>query len=414
MLRWLSRLTLLLAVLALPLPGHANESLRPAAVVNDEVISVLDLEMRIRLAMLTSGLRDTPRQRERIGPQVLQNLIDERLQMQEAESLGISVSEEEVDDRIERIASGNNMSARQLLRQLESSGVLPQAFREQIRTNIAWQKIVGQQIRPEVQVSQEEIEDAIQRLRSQEGEQQMRAREIFLSIDSAEEEPRARENAQRLVQQLRQGANFEALAREFSQSATASVGGDLGWVTGQGLPESVAERLENASRGEVLGPIRAFNGLYIVQLMDRRRVSAGEEEVQLRQLVIDVPQDASDSDLQSTAQRLSELAGDLDSCEEMTQVGERLSGVSSTDLGTVSTANLPDELRVAISDLSVGTASQPMRLADGLSVLMVCEREFSGVDRGQISRNLTRERLNLRIQRRMRDLRRDAHVDIRI
>lgn len=416
MIRWLSRLTLLVAVFALPfpVPGHANETLRPAAVVNDEVISVLDLEMRVRLALLTSGLPDSQQQRQRVAPQVLENLIDERLQMQEARRVGVEVSSEEVDEQVQRIARGNNMSTRQLTQSLENSGVMPQIFREQIRANIAWQKVVGQRIRPEVQLGPEEVEGAVERLRAQEGEQQMQAREIFLAVGGPEAEQRVRNTAERLIQQLEQGADFEALAREFSQSATAPVGGDLGWVTAQGLPQAVADELNNARNGEIVGPVRTFSGIHIVQLMDRRRITAGEERVHLQQLFIETPPDASAEELDAAMGRLREVSREIDSCGEMSALADRIGGIGSGDLGTVDTANLPDELRSAISGLSLGAPSEPMQIGDGISVLMVCEREYAGVDRDQISDNLMRERLNLRIQRHMRDLRRDAHVDIRI
>jgi peptidyl-prolyl cis-trans isomerase SurA len=414
MMRGLRSLLLALAIIGLATPATAQQALRAAALVNDEVISIMDLEMRVRLAMVASGISGSAEQRNRLAPQVLRSIIDERLQMQEAARLGIEAQDAEIDNAIARVAQQNNMAPRQFLDVLRRNGILPQVFRNQIRANLLWQKVVAREIRREIQISPEEVDAVVERLMAQEGERRLRVREIFLSIDSADEEQEVSATARRLTQQLRNGAEFSSLARQFSQAATAAVGGDLGWLTPGSLPDQVANTLDEMQPGQIAGPIRTFGGYYIVRLEDTRQIAAIEETVSLKQIYLPLPGDAASSDVEDARARAAELAGQVDSCESMSDVAKSAGSANSGELGEVKLSSLPENIRRAVADLPIDTPSRPIEVNAGIAVLMVCERSQSGIDRNQIRENLARQQLDLRAQRYMRDLRRAAHVDIRL
>ncbi|RMD61669.1 MAG: peptidyl-prolyl cis-trans isomerase, partial [Alphaproteobacteria bacterium] len=140
------------------LPASAQD-MRAAAVVNDEIISMLDVTMRLRLAILSSGAENTPEMRRRILPQIMRRLIDERLQAQEAKRLNIEVSEAQIDKAIARIAGQNNMTPDEFLDNLRRNGVYPEALRDQIRAQITWQMLIARRLRPNVQISDDEVEE---------------------------------------------------------------------------------------------------------------------------------------------------------------------------------------------------------------------------------------------------------------
>ncbi|RDD62407.1 peptidylprolyl isomerase [Ferruginivarius sediminum] len=414
MMRGLRSLLLALAIVGLAAPAAAQQALRAAALVNDEVISIMDLEMRVRLVMTASGISGSAEQRNRLAPQVLRSIIDERLQMQEAARLGIEAQDAEIDNAIARIAQQNNMAPRQFLDVLRRNGILPQVFRNQIRAKLLWQKVIAREIRREIQISPEEVDSVVERLMAQEGERRLRVREIFLSVDAGDEEQEVRATAQRLTQQLRNGAEFSSLARQFSQAATAAVGGDLGWLTPGSLPDQVANTLDEMQPGQIAGPIRTFGGYYIVRLEDTRQIAAIEETVNLKQIYLPLPGDAASSDIEEARARAEELAGQVDSCESMSNVAKSAGSANSGSLGEVKLSSLPENIRGAVADLPIDTPSRPIEVNAGIAVLMVCERSQSGIDRDQIRENLARQQLDLRAQRYMRDLRRAAHVDIRL
>jgi peptidyl-prolyl cis-trans isomerase SurA len=248
-----------------------NDLFRPAAVVNDDIISVLDLAMRLQLSIIAAGVDDTPEVRRRLTPQVLRGLIDERLQMQEAKRLDISVTDIQVAAALEQIAQQNNMTEGQFLTMLRNRGVIPTTLIEQIRAQIAWQGVVQLRIRPNVVIAPEEVEEVAGRLSSRQGAIERRVAEIFIPVETAAKEGEALTSANRLLDELRRGANFAGLARQFSQSGTASLGGDLGWVQDGELDVNLNEALLQMGPGNISPPIRTVTGFHILLLRDMRQ-----------------------------------------------------------------------------------------------------------------------------------------------
>ncbi|MGF1629553.1 MAG: peptidylprolyl isomerase [Kiloniellaceae bacterium] len=258
-------------------PALAQQDLfRPAAVVNDDVISVLDLAMRVQLAVIAAGVEDTQDIRQRLTPQVLNSLIDERLQMQEAKRLDIEVSDVQVAGALEQIAQQNNMTEGQFLTMLRNRGVIPTTLIDQIRAQIAWQAIIQRRLRPSVVIPTEEVEEVVTRLAARHGSIERRVAEIFIPVESTALEDEAQANANRLFEELRRGANFVGLARQFSQSGTAILGGDLGWVRDGELDDELNTILAQMGPGEVSVPIRTLSGFHILFLREMRR-NEGQE-----------------------------------------------------------------------------------------------------------------------------------------
>lgn len=270
---------LVVALVALVLAGGAlagradaqEDLFRPAAVVNDDIISVLDLAMRMQLAIIAAGVEDSQSVRRRLMPQVLDNLIDERLQMQEAKRLDIQVTDVQVAGALEQIAQQNNMTEGEFLTMLRNRGVIPTTLIDQIRAQIAWQHIVQRRVRPEVVVPPEEVEELVTRLAARRGAVERLVSEIFIPVESAATESEARADAMRLLEELQRGANFAGLARQFSQSGTAILGGDLGWVADGELGEELDSALAQMGPGEVSVPIRTLSGFHILLLRDMRK-----------------------------------------------------------------------------------------------------------------------------------------------
>jgi peptidyl-prolyl cis-trans isomerase SurA len=149
---------LLGCAIAVAVPAAAQETLRIAAIVNDDVISVRDLTARVSLTILASGLRDTPQIRARLAPQVLRRLIDERLQLQEAARLRLSVEDAAIARSLRDIEQRNNMPPGEFGRILNQTGVGLGAMIDQLRAGLLWRQVVARVLSPRVQVSDEEID----------------------------------------------------------------------------------------------------------------------------------------------------------------------------------------------------------------------------------------------------------------
>lgn len=404
------------AFVACPPAGQprAQDTLRAAAVVNDEVISVLDLVMRTRLAVLASGLKNTNEARNRLREQVLRGLIDERLQVQEADRLDISVDESQLETAIKGLAGRNNMTSDQFLQLLAQNQILPTALRNQIRSELTWQTVIQRRLRPTIEISDEEVDEFIGRFESRSGSVQLRVSEILLSVDSADQEQKVQEAAKRLTEELRNGASFAELARQFSQSATASVAGDLGWVQEAQLPDELDQALAQMQPGQVRGPIRTFGGYYLLWLRDRRQVSVGDATVDLRQLLFPLPANATQAQFQKAQTQASGAQPRIQGCDQIDAVAAELGLPGAKNLGTIKLSDLPPNIRKIVATLPIGLASEPIPISAGVSLLVICARENGGVDRELIRDSLVNQRLDLLSRRYLRDLRKAANVDIRL
>ncbi len=255
-------------------PAAAQDTLRIVALVNDEAITAIDLAARTQMLVASGQMQNTPEVQQRLRPQVLRALIDERLRQQAADREGIVVSQDRIDERMAQLAQSNNLSLGNFRTALAQNGIDPAWIEQQIRTEVAWSLLVSRKFRPGIIVTDEDIDNAQRQMRENQGTTQYRVAEIFLSIDDPNDTPAVQEAAQRLLEQLKQGANFGAVARQFSQAASAGNGGLLGWVAPSDLAPELAAAVETMAPGTVTGPIRSDGGLHIVALVDRRAAQA--------------------------------------------------------------------------------------------------------------------------------------------
>ena len=279
---------LLPIVLAPADPASGQETVGIAAVVNNEAISIPDLVARIDIAIVASRLQASDDLRRRLAPQVLRSLIDERLKAQEAERLGVTVSNAEMANARRSVEQRNGIAAGSLNEFLRGQGLDANSVTDQLRAEILWSKLVRGRLGTAVSVGEGEIDEALARLEANRGRPEYRVAEIFLAIESSEQEDEVRAAATSLHEQLTAGANFGQIASQFSQSATAAVGGDIGWVLEGELPSEIEAVLAQMEPGTISPPVLVFDGYYIVALIDRRTVlsdaaTAGPDREAIRQ-----------------------------------------------------------------------------------------------------------------------------------
>jgi peptidyl-prolyl cis-trans isomerase SurA len=263
---------LLLTAIALR-PAAAQDTLRIIALVNDDVITAFDLGVRTEMVIARSGVQDTPETRQRLRPQVLRALIDDRLRQQAADKEGVAVPQDRIDERMSQLAQNNDMSLDQFREALRHNNLDPNWLEDQIRTEIAWGMLVNRKFRSSIIITDADIDAAERRLREDAGKTEYRLAEIFLSVDDPNDTETVRESADRLIEQLKKGVDFGEIARQFSQAATASKGGLLGWVAPGDLPPEIASAVQTLQPDTIAGPIRSEGGFHILKLLDQRRVA---------------------------------------------------------------------------------------------------------------------------------------------
>jgi peptidyl-prolyl cis-trans isomerase SurA len=406
---------------AQPPEGQVAET-RIAAVVNDEVISVGDLRSRLKMVMLSSNLTDSPETRQRIVNQVLRTIVDEKLQMQEAKRQSVTATEEEVNKAVAQIEKQNNMQPGQLDTVLKANGIERSALIDQLTASIVWAKLVRRLVAQTNVVSDEEIDDALKRLKESANEPQSRVAEIFLGVDNPQQDEEVRRLAERLTEQMKQGARFSAIAQQFSQSPTAAVGGDIGWVRPEQLSPELGKVVTGLKPGELSPPIRTAGGYYLLLVLDRRAggTSASEDETVLHlvQVVFPLPPQATEAMRRAALAEAANARVTAKNCEELLKIGKEKGSAELSSEGRLSPNRISPVMRPIVLGLGVGQASQPIVQKNGVGVIMVCDKPVPSPatlpTREEVSESLTRQRVDTLARRYMRDLRRTAFVDVRV
>ena len=264
-----------LGVMVLLTPSaDASRSEGIAVVVNEDAITFSDLNDRLLLIIASSGLPNTPDTRQKLTPQVVNALIDEQIRMQEARRLDLEISQGEINEGFVKIAEQNQRDPQEFRSMIQQSGLNVGTMENQIRSQLAWSKVVQARLRPQVVVTDGDIDNYLDRVAGNTGKPEYLLAEIFLPVDSPSEDAQTRQVAQKLVDEIRGGqASFFKVAQQFSKSAGAPQGGDLGWV-GQGqLQRELDEVLPRIAVGEISNPVRTSTGYHILSVREQRVVS---------------------------------------------------------------------------------------------------------------------------------------------
>tara|TARA_Y100001936_G_scaffold210370_1_gene217101 strand:+ start:382 stop:1656 length:1275 start_codon:yes stop_codon:yes gene_type:complete len=401
-------------------PSHAQGVQRIAAIVNDDVVSIFDLQARLHVVIASSGLRPTRRLQRRLRRQVLRTLIDERLQLQEAKKRNVSISKRNMQSAMSNIEKQNKLKPGTFTSFIRQKGLPQSAVFFRIRAQIAWSKLVRRRLLPRITISDEEVAEVLQRLKERKGQTEYRVSELFLPVDNPDQESTVRKTAKRLSDELKGGARFAAVARQFSAAPTASTGGDLGWLQESVLNENLARIVPTMKEGDVVGPVRTISGFQIYWLRAKRKVlepSPDQATVDLRRIKLPLPQNSSQEDVQVQTNLAKLLSETVVGCEDMVPMGKQANASGKILLGNMQISRLGKPIRGVVQALEVGKASAPVRTPSGISIFMICDKKLPEANlptAEQIKDRLTQERLAVLVRRYMRDLRSAAVVDLRV
>lgn len=405
-------------------PAQSQSTLNIAAVVNDEVISVYDLSQRILLVVTLSNLPNTQQTHQRIAPDVLRRLIVEKLRLQEAKRLEIEVPEGAIQQAVDEIAKKHGIPAGKMDQALEAQGIDPSTLRQQIRAELSWIETVRALFRRLVTISEQEVDDELAQMRANAGKPEYLLAEIFLAYDG---KPQAEvvNFASQLREEISRGASWQQLAQNFSQSASAQQGGDIGWNLADELDPALRPVVAKMETGAPSQPIAAEDGVYLLLLRDTRTAKGIDADdsavtVGIQQLHLGIPQNASPQTVAETTQKAAELAAGAGSCKALASIAEAEGSPASGYLGKFKLSEINQQMRTMVENLQVNEISQPLRTADGVIVLMVCTREVEGgtdpvaAAREKIEREILNRRLSRMADQHEEKLRRQAFIDIRL
>jgi peptidyl-prolyl cis-trans isomerase SurA len=399
--------------------GDAKSNVyRPSATVNGEIITATDIEQRMALIRIANNNVELPPEEvQRLRQQVFSNLIDEKLQIQEAKAAKIEIDENVVNDQFARLATRFKQSPDQFSTYLTTKGSSSAAVKQQIRGEFAWDRLLSRNIQSTTNVSTEEVTSVVQRMNDSKGQDEFHLGEIYLSAP-ADNVAAVTENAQKIIQALQAGGSFAAYARQFSEASTAVVGGDLGWVKPGQLPPSMADAATQMQPGQLVGPIQVPGGVSIMLMIDRRQVLTADPRdavLSLKQISLDFPAGTTQAKASEMAGKFAAATRGIAGCGAADAVAQQL-GASVVSRDNIEMRALPAPLQNTLISLQIGQTTQPFGAAnEGVSVLVLCGRDMpqtaTAPNLEQIEQRLLEEKVNKRAQRYLRDLRRDAVIE---
>ncbi len=385
------------------------------ATVNDQIITGFDLRQRMLSVIAMSQVQPTEENIPAIQQQALQSLIEERLQAQEITNYEtLIVTDEEINQEIAGMAQEAGTTPENYLAFLQQGGIRPNSFREQLRTEIGWRQLVGGRFNSRSRVSRSQVEQNLRQLNEAAAKPQYLVGEIYLEASRVGGQQAALNGAEQLVQQMIQGAPFQAVARQFSAAPSAARGGDAGWVVQGTVQPALQAALDALAVGQLSRPIPVEGGVYIIYMRDKRSGSS-TSLVSLKQAMVELPETATEAEVAAATQRLETLRPTL-TCDNILQRATSEAGLLGSDLGESDVANLAPQFQQIARSAEVNSVSSPVRTPLGVHLVAVCGRRVGGADAPsfrEVESRLQNQNLAMLARRYIRDLRADALIELK-
>ena len=400
---------LLLLFILLPIKLFTQDIQAISAIVNDEVISRYDVQQRVQLIVSTAGIKPTQENIKRLETQALRSLVNEKIQLQEAIKLDVPSSDDEVNLMLERIANGNQMSGQEILKQINSQGVRAETLLNQIKAELLWNKIVRGRYGSYINVNEDEVSIVYDRTMESIGKDQYDISEIFIGYENEQEQQEANILANKLVEQLRSGAAFAAVAQQFSQTASSGQGGYIGWVTEGQLDNEIIDSLKELKKDEISNPINTVAGLYVIKLNDKTKAGGKNplrNQYDLVSVIFEINQKKESEN----------FSKDFVSCKRIDQLTDKYNEKEVNYIGKRILSDLPEDLHNELLNKEAGDTLNPRIIGENINIILICDRKDDigiQVSRETIEENIYAQKIGMMSRRYLRDLRRDAVIEYR-
>ena len=373
--------------------------------VNGVPISNFDIQQQARMLVVTSNIEPTKKNLADAQKRAKAQLVDNILRGNIAKQNNISASKKEIRQAIKRGLRGGQ-SVDDFLVFLRKNKVRTENFYRHMEAEILWNKYVERHIVPRIIVPQNQVEQKLQEIKQNLQQKSYLMSQIVLHFENSTEENVARKTMAQLKQQLSKGAAFNFIARNYSQGRLASSGGNLGWVNDGNLPKKLKALVQTMTTGSISPVVRLADGFYIILLRDVRTPQTNVlKKIQLELKIIRVPRRISDAQVQ---QSFSDCTKTSDSAARLNADVQAMGLVPFTDLSKT--------LQKKLEQVKENTLVPSVRDSNRKEFILVCDKiieEDPRLSQQRIQNSLLSQKAFIRARQKMRDLRRDASIEIK-
>jgi len=396
------------------------------AVVNDDVVTAIELEFRLQMIKQQISKDNTRLPSDDVlRKQVLERMILEKIQLQIAELGGVRVDDETINRVIENIAKDNKLSMAQFRDVLKRDGMAYTDFRENIKTELIINQLQKTQVHNKINVTEREIDNFLSNKASREGDEaEYNLLHILIATPEAatpEQISLTREKAEKIRDQLTKGADFKQTAIAESDGPQALKGGDLGWRKLSQLPSFLSDSVKTMRSGQISPPLRSTSGFHLVKLESKRQPDTSHEVEQTlaRHILIKTNQIISNDEARHRLETLRQRIIDGEAFDQLAQANSDDTGSAANggSLGWFNQGTMVPKFEEEMNKLQPGEISQPFRTEFGWHIVqLMSHRKYD--DSEQIQRNQARQIIGQRkaeeeTQNWVRRLRSESYVEYR-
>ncbi|MGO2161749.1 MAG: peptidylprolyl isomerase SurA [Vibrio toranzoniae] len=349
-------------------------------IVNEGVIlqSDIDASMKTLRANAKKSGQTLPSQ-DVLNEQVLEKLIIDTIQTQEAERIGVRIDDARLDQAIVGIAENNNQTVEQLTASVAEEGLSYNAFREQVRKEIAASEARNALVRRRINILPAEVDNLTDILAQETNATvQYKIGHIQLRFNDEQTKEELEIQAKDLVEALNSGKDFSTMAYTYSKGPKALQGGDWGWMRKEEMPTIFADQIKMQNKGSIIGPFRSGVGFHILKIEDVKGLeTVAVTEVNARHILIKptviLSDDGAKKQLEEITRRVN--AGEAsfgDLAQQYSQ--DPGSAVQDGELGYQTPDLYVPEFKHQVETLPEGKISAPFKTVHGWHIVEVLDR----------------------------------------
>ncbi len=383
---------------------------RVVAVVNDHPISTFDVRQRMRLMVITQGSQIPEEAMAQFQQEALRDLVEERLKLQEAERFDLVIADDEIDGEVARIAASGGGSLLQLQQDLARQGIDLSTLREKVRAEQAWERLVQGRFGGRVNVTDQEIDDKMAELKADVQQEQFLLSEICLPVQGPAQRDQMYNIGLQMIDQMRQGVPFRALAQQYSACPSAARGGDLGWLKTNDLDPDLGDIVSQLSPGNISRPVPQDDMLKMIAVRQRRgAAAAGEPGYAVA--YVGAPVSVGEDVAQEAFANLTTT----NPCNGDSLSSDLGSNIGVTVLPMLRESEFQTVFHDVLAELEEGQTSELIESEGAYHAVLLCEKDegFGLPPKRQVANRLEAEELELLARRYLRDVERDSAVEIR-
>jgi peptidyl-prolyl cis-trans isomerase SurA len=396
------------------------------AVVNNEVITRVDLDEQIRVALQQLRRQNTPLPaQEVLERQLLERLVTARVLVQTARETGLRVDDTQLQRSLERIAQENKLTPDAFRKALEGDGVNFNRFREELRNEILITRLKEREVDSKILITDAEIDNYLKNQQTLGGkDDEYSLAHILLLVPeqaSPEQIQAKRAAAEKALAQLKGGADFRQVSAGVSDAQNALEGGPLGWRPTSRLPQLFVDAVRTLKVGDLSPVLRSANGFHILKVLDKRgnETPVIVQQTRVRHILVRLNEVVSEADAK---QRLANLKERIDNGADFAELARLQSEDASSsrggDLGWLSPGDTVPEFERAMNALEPGQLSGPVQSPFGWHLIQVTERRDEDMSKER-QRLLARQAIRARkadeaYQEWVRQQRDRAYVELRL